>query len=482
MTGVTAYASLVLMMGLAARLSVPAEGRGGARPAAAAVWVVLLSLAGSLRPALLLLLGPNGADRLLSSYRGLAAWTDQASWVPQHLASACCVVLAVLVLADLAERRRTGAVLILGALAAAAFGSSAWVGGVTFAFAAAGVGVVGLLHARGRGRLWLLAAAAGAAGFALVLALPLLHAEFGALAARRGGAPVAFHPYEVLGAVAPAGLRRALDYPAYWLVLLPIDLAAIYPVGMAALALGMRGARRRAEGRVQVLSLAVLTVAGLLVSSLLASTIGNNDLGWRAILPAVLVLTPFAAAALSRWIETRAYVPAALALALFAASVPDRQVIQNIKGRRTENAPDFAAAPALWAAVRRHAGPDDRVANNPGFLDDLTDWPVNPSWAMLSNRPSCYSGWETARAYVDLPVGRTAALEAQFDRVFDGRSRPDDLRQMARDYGCKVVALVSSDGAWDHDPFAASPDYRLAEQRADQWRIYVATSPASARR
>ena len=38
---------------------------------------------------------------------------------------------------------------------------------------------------------------------------------------------------------------------------------------------------------------------------------------------------------------------------------------------------------------------------------------------------------------------------------------------MARDYGCKVVALVSSDGAWDHDPFAASPDYRLAEQRAD---------------
>ena len=37
MTGVTAYASLVLMMGLAARLSVPAEGRGGARPAAAAV-------------------------------------------------------------------------------------------------------------------------------------------------------------------------------------------------------------------------------------------------------------------------------------------------------------------------------------------------------------------------------------------------------------------------------------------------------------
>jgi hypothetical protein len=37
------------------------------------------------------------------------------------------------------------------------------------------------------------------------------------------------------------------------------------------------------------------------------------------------------------------------------------------------------------------------------------------------------------------------------------------------------VVLAPSDGAWDNDPFADSPDYRLAENRPDRWRIYLAT-------
>jgi len=40
-------------------------------------------------------------------------------------------------------------------------------------------------------------------------------------------------------------------------------------------------------------------------------------------------------------------------------------------------------------------------------------------------------------------------------------------------YGCEVVVLVPQDKAWDDDPFAASPDYRLAEVRDGRWRIYV---------
>ena len=42
-----------------------------------------------------------------------------------------------------------------------------------------------------------------------------------------------------------------------------------------------------------------------------------------------------------------------------------------------------------------------------------------------------------------------------------------------RQYGCDVVVLVPQDKAWDHDPFAAGPDYRLAEAREGRWRIYV---------
>ena len=479
MTGFTAYGSILLMMGLAAGLY-PRPSPGGTaaegRPAAASAWVALLSLTGTLGPALLLVLGPQTVGRLITQqYAGLAGWMVQASWVPQHLASACCVVLAVLFLADLAQGRRIGAAPVLGALVAAAFGSSAWIGGIAFAPAAVGVGIVGLAYAKPTHRIGFVVSAVLAAVVAVGLALPFLHAESATLAGRHGGSPIAFHPYEVIGALAPPGLRRALDYPAYWLVLLPVDLPAVYPAGVLALVLHLRRVLKRGDPSLHGLSLAVLAATSFGVAWLFASTIANNDLGWRAILPGVLVLTAFAAAGLARWIGARKFVPAGLAIVLFAASVPEPLALADIRGKPSENAPDFARAPAMWAAVRRYAGPGDRVADNPLSLDELTDWPVNPSWAMLSNRPSCYSGWETARAYVALPQPRITELQDQFVRVFDGKGTPEDVRQMARDYGCRVVVLTGEDDAWDEDPFAGSPYYRLAEEREDQWRIYVAT-------
>ena len=479
MTGFTAYASLLMMMGFASRLSLRLSKRDQGvawRPSVAIVWVALFSLTGPLRPLLTRLFG-HRADHLLTNYYGLEGWIDQASWVPQHMASACCVVLAVLLLADLSQKRSLSGLLLLGAVAAAGFGSSTWVGGVTFALAGGAVGVVLLLCAKGQQRIWLIAGVAAAAIMAAVLALPFLQAEFASVGARGGAAPIGFHPYEIFGDWLPRKVRRLLDLPGFWLVLLPIDLPAIFPAGVVAMALYARRLIGRKEADTHALALAVLTFGSLCVAWLLVSTIGNNDLGWRAILPAVLILTPFAAAGLACWIAGRTYALAAPAILLFVASVPDWIILASFKGRSTENAPDFAGAPALWSAVRRYAGPADRVANNPQFLDDLTDWEVNPSWAMLSDRPSCFSGWETARAYVDLPQARIAAIDAQFNRVFDGAGSPNDVRQMAQDYGCRVVAVIESDGAWTKDPFAASPYYRLAEVQPDQWRIYLATKP-----
>ena len=127
--------------------------------------------------------------------------------------------------------------------------------------------------------------------------------------------------------------------------------------------------------------------------------------------------------------------------------------------------------------MRRYAGPLDRVADNPLSFDGITDWPVNPAWAMMSNRASCYSGWETARAYVDLPQTRITDIDAQFIRIFKGQGTADDIRQMAQDYGCRVVVLTTDDEGWDADPFARSPYYRLAQEKEDEWRIYVSTQP-----
>jgi hypothetical protein len=489
MTGFTAYASLILMMSLASRLYLLLDNSGGktgervdAPPqkpvqtgaqTAAIVWVALFSLAGSLRPVLAWVMGWGRLDHLLSNYRDLETWMAQASWVPQHLAAASCVVLAALILIDLAQKPRASAVVLLGVMAAAGFGSSAWVGGVAFAAIATGIGLLMLIRSEGRGRIRFIVGVAVAGLVAIVLAAPLLKAEFSTLGARHGGSPIALHPFEVIGAVKPRLLRRILDLPAFWLILLPIDLPAIYPAGAAAFALYLRRARKRRSIDTLMLGLGVLVVLSLTVSWLLISTIGNNDLGWRAVLPAVLVLTALAAAGLARWVRIGAYPAAAMALVLAALSLPERTAVGDITGKASDDASDFADGPALWKAVRQYAGPDDRIANDPLYLNDLAGYPVNISWALLADRPSCYSGWETARAYIDLPTKQLKALDDQFIRVFAGKAKPGDVRQMAEDYGCRVAVVTDSDGAWKADPFASSPYYRLA-QGTDEWRIYVA--------
>jgi hypothetical protein len=499
MTGFTAYASLILMMSMASRLCILLDN-GDAKPLeradagpqklaqkpirtgaqkAAISWVALFSLAGSLRPVLGWVLGWDRLGHLLSDYRDLETWLAQASWVPQHLAAASCVVLAALILIDLAQKPRVSAAVLLGAMAAAGFGSSAWVGGVAFVAIAASIVAVMLIRGGGRARIRFIVGVAVAAVAAIVLAAPLLMAEFATLGARHGGAPIALHPFEVIGALKPRLLRRMLDLPAFWLILLPIDFPAIYPAGAVALALYLRHALKRRSIDPLMLGMGVLVLLSLTVSWLFISTIGNNDLGWRAMLPAVLVLTALAAAALAHWVRIGAYPAAATALVLVALSLPERTAVGDITGKASDDAADFADGPALWKAVRQYAGPNARIANNPLYLNDLAGYPVNISWALLSDRPSCYSGWETARAYIDLPNRRLKALDDQFIRVFAGKAKPGDLRQMAEDYGCRVAVVTDSDGAWKTDPFAASSYYRLA-QGTDEWRIYVASSARSA--
>ncbi len=96
------------------------------------------------------------------------------------------------------------------------------------------------------------------------------------------------------------------------------------------------------------------------------------------------------------------------------ASSPSRSALPSgisilnydIAGTRDPAGEAFAATPEMWAAVRRYAGPADRVGNNPMFLESMTPWPVNISWALLSNRRSCYAGYDLALPFIPLPRQR----------------------------------------------------------------------------
>jgi hypothetical protein len=465
LTWFTAFASLSLLMGLAVWLS--------KRPAAA-IWVVALAAAASLRAALSWIFGSYSLEPFLAEPTGFAGWLFQAAWAPQHLMSASCVVMAMLLIARYAQRHSVLLLLTLVLVVVAGFESSTYVGGITFAIAALAAAPLLLVAIEPERRLRFVVGMAVAAVLVVCLAAPLLNNQLMAVAARGDNNPIVIRHFAVLGAMFPAALRHVMDWPAYWLVLLPIELPATYVAGVLALIVMLRGAPP--PEKPATAALACLAAAGLLASWLLASTLGdNNDLGLRAVLPAASVL--IAAAAAGLMLLPRRAVIAAAAIGGLIFSLPDTAAMirSNVAGTPTPDSAGFAQAPELWQAVRHYAASTARVANNPLFLQDLTPWPANMSWALLANRSSCFAGRELALALAPLSKDMLETINAQFIRVFAGEGTPADVAEMAKKYACDVVVIVPQDGAWNNDPFAASADYRLAETKDGRWSIYVAS-------
>jgi hypothetical protein len=473
LTWFSAFSSLSLMMGLALWF--------GRR--LAPVWALLFAATGSLRLLLGSLLGAQGLDGLLARPTGFAGWLYQSAWVPQHLMSASCVVIAVLLMSRLAAQRNASVFIPLVLVVVAGFESSTWIGGITFLLAAFAAGLVLLIRAPSLERWPLALGFAAAAALSVVLAAPFVLDQVADVAARTSRAPVAIGHFPVLGDWFAEPIRYLLDYPAYWLVLLPVEMPATYVAGVAALATFLASRKLDPQRQRDAMVMAALPVAGLTVSWLMASTLGEiNDLALRAVLPAAVILIIFAAAGLSVWIASGARIAAGAAVCGLLLGLPE--AVPIIYGNTIERPPQpgraFAQTPAMWEAVRRHAGPGERVGNNPLFLAEMTPWPVNLSWALLSNRSSCFAGRELTLAYAPLPRGRREEINALFIRVFAGTGKANDVRDLALRFGCRAIVLTAEDGAWQRDPFAASGLYQLAESSPERWRIYRSISAAPA--
>ncbi|MES2710480.1 MAG: hypothetical protein V4653_02765 [Pseudomonadota bacterium] len=464
-TWFTGFSTLSLMAGLAFHF---------ARSRVAPLVVLLACATGSLRPTLAWMFGDAARDQVMRPATGLGGWLVQASWSPHHLAAGGCAVVAALLLARLAAQPSVRGAAVMALVMAAGFGSSVWVGGVVMAVAGVATGLALLPVARPGWRdLYLLAGVAAALG-AVALIAPMVAEMVAAGRARGGGAPISIDHVRVLGDAVPASVRRILDVPAYWVMLL-VD----FPVAVIGAAFALRQWRRLSprhpEGSLDATALALLALASLLCGWLLVSTTGeNNDLGWRAVVPGLLVLTVAAGAAVARAWHTRPRLTAVGMLAVVAAAAPDGIDLLkgNIRGVPSAQSREFEQAPAMWAAVRRHTAPDERVINNPRLMRRVTPWEVNISWALMADRRSCFGGLEVALAFVAMPTEQRVAIWDAMLRVFDGTGTPEDLTALAASYGCRVVLLAASDGAWSRDPFATDPRFRLVEAQDGRWRIY----------
>jgi hypothetical protein len=200
----------------------------------------------------------------------------------------------------------------------------------------------------------------------------------------------------------------------------------------------------------------------------------------RATLPGMMCLIACAAAGIAAGLRRRAFAVAAVAIGGLVLSLPEtaQMIYSYVAGNPAAEAQAFAKTPELWAAVRRHTKPNERLANNPLFLQRMTPWPVNISWALLADRSSCFAGRELALAFAPLPRQRREAINAQFVRVFDGKGTAEDVAEMATRYACQVVVVTADDKAWDNDLFLTSANYTLVENREGRWRIYRARAAA----
>lgn len=465
MSAFTGFAAIMAMAGLAMWLS----GR-----ASAALWIALLSLTASARPVLEFILATDEVEQFAGYQSGLGGFLFQTSWAPQHTMAALTAVLALLLLLAAIERPRWLVTVLFGLTMAAGFESSTWIGGIAFPLMAAPVALTMLWRAAPALRLRIIIHLVAAAFIALALIAPFLYDQSHMTALRNEGAPVTVAAVQVLNDGVFDAIGSFGNLLAYWLIYLPVEFPAIYLAGIGGLIILLRDRNLPLGHRDATLAFALGALMSLICGWLLVSTLGdNNDLGWRAVLPAVLILMVVAAAGLARLEAKARPVMLAAALALIAVGLVDglRFGYGNVVVAANASSPALAGSQALWRAVRRVTPPGERIANNPDYLDKATPWPVNISWALLADRRSCFAGRDLVRPFSALSQAGVDTADTLFKRVFAGSPEPGDIEHLATRYHCDTAVVAPSDGAWMRDPFAASALYRMVEE-TPAWRIY----------
>jgi hypothetical protein len=466
LTFFAAFACLGVMMSLAVTLS---------NRAAAGYWVLLMALTSSARRCFEDLIGKRALEPWLPTPGGFGGWFFQSAWVPQHLISAGCVLLALYLFVRLAERPTLVGSVLCALLIAAGFESSTWIGGVTFAVTLVPAVPLIIMSVKREARRPVAVALAGAAILVVLIVWPFVVDQLLSATRRQAAPPIAVRIFPTLGQDVPQAWRAIGNEPAFWLLLLPFELTASYVMGLLFVIKGRAWVHVGGSARRLALVLGASIVTSFLVAGTLANTLSNNnDLAWRAGLLGASGLIVAAAVGLSYWWSKGRWVPLGVALVAFALGLPEtaHQLDGHLTGQTNPDGAAFGESAQMWAAVRAQAGPAERVANNPRAFADMTPWPVNISWSLLADRRSCYAGWELAQVYSSIPHAQLYQEHAQFVRVFSGEGSGADVASLAGVYDCAVVVVTASDGAWKHDPFRDSPLYSLADEEKDRWRIY----------
>ncbi|MFC1641769.1 hypothetical protein ACFL5O_03640, partial [Myxococcota bacterium] len=403
MTYFTAFVSLLGLGGLAAWIT-------GARRAAylAMLGAVPLGLEKGLQWAF-----GTPYERLISREHGMEGWLRQAAWCPQHLFAGSMVVLALLLSTVLmtTSRGRWWVSTVLGLVVSAAVVTSIWAGvfGLLGTSVLAPLAIGSSRTARQQLRRWI-APMLSAVAVAVIAALPVI-CQLGQLNSKVNETRVSFWIYPTLEGVAPRGFWWVLVHIGlFWIAYMLVQFGAVYVAGW----LGLLSRRVPQQPSVlklfHRLSLAAV-VGDLLVALLSHSVIINNDLGWRVVIPPLMLLLVWAAVAVTDWLRSLEHCAspmqkrvdlgrllAVTVLGTIGLGHSARFVMQGLwRGdvTDTELLRDFRRQPQAWRTVRALTAPHDIVAVNPTAFEDVTEWTANAPMSLFADRATLVSDTST---------------------------------------------------------------------------------------
>ncbi|WP_026187600.1 hypothetical protein [Ensifer sp. BR816] len=467
LTGLTALFSTFVVAWLAVARS---------RSANAAWWILPLLLAGSLKSIVRFVSG-KWIDTWMAHEHGLQTWIIQAAWVPQHLFSGALTLIVVLAYLRILYCD-VGCDLVLavfmGAMLASAFGSSMWAGGFSLLLILPVVGALSVPHVlRAKRLLAVVLSLSVAVATAVLCAGVLVYEQSSIIQTRK---TVEFWVFPIF-----LGGSWLYDIPGFWAVLLILEFGMVF---LSFIIWSYSSFSNDTIGHAHIdRAIFAAVLAPLLCTQFLHSVIMYNDLGWRVLIPSLLLMTAMTAALFSaqmgkstpvgRLTTMTAMLLLGPSIVAGAQSVYLADFKFRVEGPETETGKAFKAAPEMWAAVRQVTPSNEAVANNPLDFAGVTHMPGNIAWATLSRRRNCATALGFLRAYAaQLTPTQASDAYAFFVDAFKGNATEDQLRVMKEQYLCKTLVVTSRDGLWGKPVLDNSSVYKLVSEEKDAWRIY----------
>lgn len=396
----------------------------------------------------------GGVWKNMSHEHSMESWIIQASWVPQHMASAAFVCVSCFFLPSIKDNFDWKKWTAFTSLIVAGFGCSTWVGGITFAIICIPMVMIDVY--KNRDNLdtfffkWVLLCISS-----VIISTPLIVNQIG-VAGDSKISPVGIHSY----AASKSG-NIGSNISAFLLMFIPLYL----PVVALSFATAVCGWKKAVKD-VAVIKLFLIVLFSVLTSLFVKSQIANNDLGWRAIIPATLVAPVLLAVMVER--IKREYVTCivglVIAFSLFSTFDFSQKNIKGVNGYQPQT--DLNT----YLEVSRDTSPKDRLFVNSRKYQggEILDGNIIPPIVM--NRNLCFDNVTFALAFGNAWGDKLWKMWEASVRIYNGSASATDMALMG-EMRCNKFVVVKGDGIWHNFPYS---QYGWKEDKSgEDYRIYT---------